>query len=85
MILPLHCAQEPDYKQAVEASIVTGGCTVSRATLAGACYGSIGTDLTIPEEWIANTSQASQLRELVTKLVDLREKAATDTVCCDVM
>mmetsp|Transcript_71180 Transcript_71180/g.169945 ORF Transcript_71180/g.169945 Transcript_71180/m.169945 type:complete len:87 (+) Transcript_71180:950-1210(+) len=86
MVLPLHCALEPDYKQAVEVSIQTGGCTASRATLAGACYGSIGTESAIPEEWISSTSQGAQLKDLAAKLVGFREKAAVESaVCCEVM
>ena len=75
--MPLHCAQaHSGYSAAVEASIATGGCTVSRATLAGACFGSLGTESTIPAEWLASTSQGARLQELAKSLVALREVAA---------
>mmetsp|Transcript_60877 Transcript_60877/g.113852 ORF Transcript_60877/g.113852 Transcript_60877/m.113852 type:complete len:94 (+) Transcript_60877:836-1117(+) len=77
LVLPLHCTQEADYATAVEASIATGGCTVSRATLAGACFGSMGTESVIPPEWIANTTQGTHVQDLAAKLVALREAAST--------
>ena len=49
---------------------------MSRATLAGACHGSIGTESVIPADWLAKTSHGTQLQELANKLVALRETAA---------
>ena len=59
--------------EAVEASIVVGGCTASRASIAGACYGSIGTDEEIPAAWVANCGEGSRLKELAQKLVSMRK------------
>eukprot|EP00435_Cladocopium_sp_Y103_P062322 s36_g23.t4 len=60
---------EPSYVEAVEASIVVGGCTVSRASIAGACYGSIGTEEEIPAAWVANCGEGFRIKELAQKLV----------------
>lgn len=78
MLLPLHCAQaEHSFGAAVEAAIVTGGCTSSRASLAGACQGAIGTDVGVPSDWVAATAQGAHIQSLATQLVKLREAACS--------
>eukprot|EP00438_Fugacium_kawagutii_P022326 Skav221797 [mRNA] locus=scaffold4067:203458:214393:- [translate_table: standard] len=64
---------EASYVDAVEASIKVGGCTASRASIAGACYGSIGTDAEIPADWLASCAEGSRIKELAEKLVSMRK------------
>ena len=71
LILPLHCAQESGYVQAVEASIRAGGCTASRASIAGACYGAI--DASVPADWVENLAEGKRIQELAEKLVAMRK------------
>ena len=73
LILPLHCASEASYVEAVEASIKVGGCTASRASIAGACFGSIGTDEEIPAAWVADCGEGSRVKDLAEKLVAMRK------------
>lgn len=73
LILPLFCAQtEGDYMKAVETSIATGGCTASRASIAGACHGALATDAGVPAEWIATTHTGKHIAGLVDQLVGFR-------------
>mmetsp|Transcript_823 Transcript_823/g.1850 ORF Transcript_823/g.1850 Transcript_823/m.1850 type:complete len:87 (+) Transcript_823:960-1220(+) len=75
LILPLHCARaEADYMQAVEASIMAGGCTASRANVAGACYGALATDDALPVEWVCSVADVSHIQNLSQRLVDLRSQ-----------
>jgi len=57
----------------VEASIKVGGCTASRASIAGACFGSIGTDEEIPAAWVADCGEGSRVKDLAEKLVAMRK------------
>ena len=76
LILPLHCARaESDYKEAVETSILTGGCTSSRASLAGACFGALGTDEAVPPEWSLSLADVERVQQLCSRLAELREGA----------
>lgn len=72
MLLPLHCADEQGFTDAVEASILVGGCTSSRASIAGACWGALGGDTAVPEDWLVLAAQGAQAQELAAKLVALR-------------
>lgn len=75
MILPLHCMSTgADFKSVVETTIVVGGCTSSRASVAGACMGALATDAGVPEEWVAATAEGQHIRDLAEKLVALRSK-----------
>lgn len=75
LALPLHCARaEPDFVKAVEASIVTGGCTASRASLAGACYGALVTDEGLPKDWISSLALGERIQHLLEQLSQFREK-----------
>jgi len=75
LLFPLHCAQaEEGFTAAVEASIVTGGCTSSRASIAGACHGALATDTCVPEEWVHKTAKGEQILRLVAQLLALRAK-----------
>lgn len=74
MLLPLHCAQASvDFQQAVEKSITTGGCTASRATLAGACYGALTLEDGVPADWVASTKQAAEVSQLAEEVAKHRE------------
>lgn len=74
MVFPLHFARaEGDYVAAVEASIGGGGCTSSRASLAGACYGALATDRGIPAEWVGLVAAGGRIEGLVGQLPKLRD------------
>lgn len=76
-MLPLHCARSEDgFVTAVEASILTGGCTSSRASLAGACHGALGTDAAIPKDWLDALADGKEVVELANKLVAHRPEAS---------
>lgn len=73
MVLPLHYAQaEKDYAAAVEASISGGGCTSSRASLVGACYGALATDASIPVDWVEASVLSEHIQKLSEQLVKFR-------------
>lgn len=74
LVLPLHCAKaEGGYTAAVELSTLTGGCTASRASLAGACAGAAGTDAVVPKDWLGEM-QHSGLESLAAQLMELRPR-----------
>jgi len=76
LILPLHCARaESAYREAVETSILAGGCTASRASLAGACLGALSTDEAVPPEWSISLVDAERVLQLCSQLAELREEA----------
>lgn len=72
--MPLHCARaESDFSTGIEASIVTAGCTSSRASIAGACLGAIATDMGVRPDWISELEIGKERAfELVARLVELR-------------
>lgn len=75
MVLPLHCASTvKDFQQAVETSIATGGCTASRACLAGACYGALALEDGIPARWVASTKHAAEAIQFAKDVTEHREK-----------
>lgn len=75
LILPLHCARsESSFWAVTEASIRTGGCTSSRASVAGACRGAIDTDAGVPAEWLAALALGKRAGQLASQLVDLRRE-----------
>lgn len=78
-MLPVHCARaEPNFAAAVEASIIVGGCTSSRASIAGAVHGALATDAAIPLEWLSILHQSERAQQLAAELVDLRNSVVTD-------
>jgi len=75
LILPLHgAAAQSDYAKCVEACIMTSGCTSSRASVAGACVGALGTDSSIPSEWTSCTTQGERVLALVNQLLGIRQQ-----------
>jgi len=75
MILPLHGAiREAEYAACVETSILTSGCTSSRASIAGACVGALGTPGAIPAEWLGLMADGAELTALADRLLELREQ-----------
>lgn len=74
LVLPLHCARaEGDFSAAIEASIVTAGCTSSRASIAGACLGAIASDSGVRPDWASELEIGeARARDLVARLVELR-------------
>jgi len=73
LLLPLHCSLEADFATAVEASILTGGCTASRASIAGACRGALAGDGAAPEDWVSSASQSNLILKMASELVTLRD------------
>lgn len=75
----MHCARaEPNFAAAVEASIIVGGCTSSRASIAGAVHGALATDAAIPLEWLSMLARGDRVQQLAGELVDLRNSVVTD-------
>lgn len=58
------------YEEAVENSIRAGGCSVSRATLAGALAAAAGG--TVPAAWRSLAPCAARVEELAAELAKLR-------------
>ncbi|XP_077987053.1 crystallin J1A-like, partial [Glandiceps talaboti] len=59
----------PDYKSAIRATILAGGCNASRAGFIGACKAAQNGLECIPEEWKKETCQYDKVLELATNLV----------------
>lgn len=79
LILPLHGAEtQCDYAQCVEACIMASGCTSSRASVAGACVGALGTDSSIPTEWTTSTAKGEHVSALVDQLLDIRQNVCAN-------
>jgi len=76
LILPLlHAANwELNFVKCVEDCIMTSGCVASRASIAGACVSALGSDSSVPEEWIRLSSKAQHASTLVDKLMGIREE-----------
>lgn len=63
MIMPLHAAcHQASYEEAVLSSIRAGGCTSSRASLAGALCAAAGGIESIPAEWISLTARGVEVQ-----------------------
>lgn len=76
MIMPLHAAcTQASYQEAVLSSIRAGGCSASRASIAGALYAAAGGRSVIPEQWIALTPRAAEIEKLTDKLLSCRPSA----------
>lgn len=75
MILPLHGAtSETKFAPCVEKCIMTSGCTASRASLAGACLGALGTASAIPGDWVKLVKHSDEVVALTNQLLALREQ-----------
>lgn len=54
---------------------MSSGCTASRASVAGACLGALGTDssaLGIPSDWVKLTAKAEHVCKLTEQLLAIR-------------
>lgn len=73
-MMPLHAAcNQASYEEAVLNSIRAGGCTVSRATLAGALCAAAGGRDVIPAAWIALAPCGEEVDKLALQLAALRQ------------
>jgi len=77
MLLPLHCSggaaeASTEFQAVIETCIRTGGCTSSRASVAGACLGALATEAAVPQSWVEATAEGQRVRDLADQLVSLR-------------
>mmetsp|Transcript_101440 Transcript_101440/g.322334 ORF Transcript_101440/g.322334 Transcript_101440/m.322334 type:complete len:80 (-) Transcript_101440:214-453(-) len=78
MVMPLHAAcHQASYEEAVLNSIRAGGCTASRASIAGALFAAVGGRSVIPVEWLALAPRCGEIEDLAAKLVAHRPVAAS--------
>lgn len=74
--MPLHAAcHQASYEEAALSSICAGGCTASRATIAGALCAAAGGRDVIPAEWVALAPRGAEVESLAAKLVAHRPGA----------
>lgn len=74
MIMPLHAAcYAATYEQAVLNSICAGGCTASRATIAGALCAAAGGRDVIPPGWFSLAPKGVEVETLAVKLAKHRQ------------
>ncbi|CAE8665108.1 unnamed protein product, partial [Polarella glacialis] len=78
LLMPLHAAcYQASYEEAVENSIRAGGCTASRATLAGALFAAAGGRDVIPRKWITLAPCGAEVEKLAALLVAHRDGLAS--------